>query len=77
MKTQTVRLIDMFILGPFMIYAGMQMRKDWMQVAMIIGGAATIVYNAQNFYQYERGPYIPHLHTTECPTGYTTQPECL
>ncbi len=77
MKTQNVRLVDVFILGPFMIWAGMQLRDDWAKVAMIAAGAATMAYNWQNYEHYEKGGYVPHLHTSECPTGYITQPECL
>lgn len=76
MKTQNVRLVDVFILGPFMIWAGTQLREPWARYGMIAAGTATIVYNWQNYRQYETGPYIPHLHTADCPTGYTTGIKC-
>lgn len=69
MKTQTVRLIDVFVLGPFMIWAGMQLREPWARAAMIAAGGATMAYNWQN---YRQGGYMPHLHTPECPAGYPT-----
>ena len=68
-KTQAIRLVDVFVLGPFMIWAGMQLREPWARVAMIAAGGATIAYNWQN---YQRGGHTPHLHTAECPTGYVT-----
>lgn len=76
MKTQDVRLVDVFILGPFMIYAGTQLENEWLKTGMIVAGAMTIAYNWQNWRHYERGPYIPHVHTAECPSGYVTGIEC-
>jgi hypothetical protein len=73
MKTQTVRLFDVFILGPFMIWAGTQLKNDIARTAMIAAGAGTIVYNWQN---YRKGGYVPHLHTADCPTGYVTGVQC-
>jgi hypothetical protein len=73
MKAQNVRLFDVFILGPFMIWAGMQLKDDWAKAAMIAAGAGTIVYNGQN---YLRGGYTPHLHTDDCPTGFITEGNC-
>ena len=49
MKTQQVRLIDVFVLGPFMIWAGMQLRHPLASAAMIAAGGATIAYNWQNY----------------------------
>lgn len=73
MKTQDVRLIDVLVLGPFMIYAGLKLKDPWMRTAMIAAGGATIAYNWQN---YRRGGYTPHVHTADCPTGRVTAPEC-
>ena len=53
MKTQTIRLIDVFLLGPFMIWAGTQLKGDITKTAMIGAGVATILYNARN-YQIEK-----------------------
>ena len=54
MKTQTVRLIDVFFLGPFMIWAGMQLKNDLAQIAMITSGLATMYYNGNNYLIVER-----------------------
>lgn len=51
MKTQDIRLIDVFVLGPFMIWAGTQLKSDAAKVAMIAAGAATIGYNWANYQQ--------------------------
>ena len=43
---QGIRLIDVFVLGPFMVYAGIKSRiPNWMRAAMIVSGALTIIFN--------------------------------
>lgn len=56
MKTQRIRLLDVFVLGPLMIRSGWITRKQspLTSVAMLIGGTATIVYNWQNYRDVER-----------------------
>ena len=56
-KTQDVRLIDVFLLGPFMIWAGMQLKNDLAKLAMIGSGVATIYYNGQNFLEVRENEY--------------------
>jgi len=53
MKSQTIRLIDVFLLGPLMVQSGMKQSKNLAGKAMIVFGIATIIYNWQN-YQTER-----------------------
>jgi hypothetical protein len=48
-KSQKVRLIDVLLLGPFMIYAGSKLPSRAMQAAMIMAGILTITYNANNY----------------------------
>ena len=49
MKTQTVRLFDVFLYGPFLIYtAGLQ--KDRIaKVGLFALGVGTIIYNGRNY----------------------------
>jgi len=49
MKTQTVRLIDVFVLGPFMMWAGTQLENDTAKAAMVFAGIATMSYNWANY----------------------------
>jgi hypothetical protein len=51
MKSQQVRLIDVFLLGPFMIWAGATQRQlpPWAKALLVVSGAATVVYNARNY----------------------------
>ena len=53
-KTQNVRLVDVFLLGPFMIWAGLQLENDIARVAMIGSGIATIAYNGNNYLRIQR-----------------------
>ena len=51
-KSQGIRLIDVFLLGPFMIWIGVVRGSvpEWASVLMIISGVFTVVYNARNYY---------------------------
>ena len=53
MKTQTVRLIDVFALGPFMILMAAKARglSPVEQALLGFSGLATIVYNGANYLQ--------------------------
>lgn len=48
-KTQFVRWIDVAVLGPFLIYAGLNQQTWYFRVGLIVAGYATLVYNARNF----------------------------
>lgn len=52
MKTQTVRLVDVFFLGPVMMFGGVklsEMRHPILGVTLLLGGAATVIYNWKNY----------------------------
>jgi len=49
-KTQAVRLADVLLVGPFMIWFGGQARApDWAKQSMIGLGILTILYNGSNY----------------------------
>lgn len=48
-KSQTVRLIDIIFLGPYMIYAGTKLPTTAMKTIMIVSGILTITYNFNNY----------------------------
>ena len=50
-KSQPIRLIDVFFLGPFMMYYGYKMKNEYKNSAnlMILFGLLTILYNGYNF----------------------------
>ena len=49
MKTQQVRLIDVFLLGPFLIWTGTRARTSTERTVLILSGAATVLYNWRNY----------------------------
>lgn len=49
-KTQYVRLIDIFIYGPFFIWLGFKRtKKEWERILLYFIGATTITYNLKNY----------------------------
>jgi hypothetical protein len=56
MKPDAVRLIDVFALGPLMVWGGIQSAKSnrFLGVILAAGGALTIVYNGKNWLESQR-----------------------
>ena len=54
-KAQTVRLYDVFLLGPFMMWAATQTKPlpRWAKATLFISGVATVVYNLHNYGRVE------------------------
>ena len=51
-KSQPVRLVDVFLLGPFMVWAGIQGKLPRpARFVLIAAGAATVVFNGLNWLQ--------------------------
>jgi hypothetical protein len=49
-KSQTIRLIDVFVIAPICIYAGTQKSLPiWLRYSLIGIGAATAYYNGKNY----------------------------
>jgi hypothetical protein len=50
-KTQGVRLVDVFLLGPLMIYSASQLpqRNKAARAALLFFGVTTVLYNLHNF----------------------------
>lgn len=46
---QNIRLIDVFLLGPFMIFFALSKVSDNMRLVMVLSGVLTIAYNFMNF----------------------------
>lgn len=53
-KSQTIRLVDVFLIGSILIYAGTQKKLAPELNALLIGiGVATIFYNGKNYLDNE------------------------
>lgn len=51
-KSQEIRLLDVFVIGPVILYAGVQYKDklpQWLSVSLIAIGVSTIVYNGRNY----------------------------
>tara|TARA_R110000824_G_scaffold78967_1_gene199095 strand:- start:183 stop:386 length:204 start_codon:yes stop_codon:yes gene_type:complete len=50
-KTQSVRLADVFFIGPVMIYAAGKLPEREKTLGVVLGllGIATVLYNARNY----------------------------
>lgn len=58
------RLVDVFLLGPFQIWVGLQIRRPLYRILMILIGTMNILYNGHNYWCLEQQqfclPYIPY-----------------
>lgn len=62
MKTQGIRLVDVFLLGPAMIWIGATHKEQpFAGMLLALSGIATIVYNGENYLrkEYERTKATP------------------
>ena len=52
-KAQTVRVADVVLIGPLMIWGGIQTtpKRPWPGIALTLFGVSTIVFNAVNYYR--------------------------
>ena len=48
-KSQFVRLGDVFVFGPFLIWASTRTDNDIAKIGLILFGASTMAYNARNW----------------------------
>jgi len=50
-KTQNIRLVDIFILAPFMIYFGLKAKgvSKTEKALMLVSGIGTALYNGNNY----------------------------
>ena len=53
-KSQVIRLGDVLLYGPLLIYISTQVDKLWIKIVLLFIGSTTITYNFVNFIQ----PYI-------------------
>ncbi len=48
-KTQWVRLLDVFVYGPFLLYLAFKSEIWYEQLFLLFLGATTITYNTRNY----------------------------
>jgi hypothetical protein len=55
LNVQDIRLIDVFVIGPFLMYVGMKKELSLPVRLTLLGfGAATIIYNGSNYLKNKR-----------------------
>jgi len=55
LNVQDIRLIDVFVIGPFLMYVGMKKELSLPVRLTLLGfGAATIIYNGNNYLKNKR-----------------------
>ena len=52
-KIQPTRIVDVFLLGPYMVWFGLSDKDLWigLRIASVVGGVATIANAANNFWK--------------------------
>lgn len=56
-KSQNIRLIDVFVIAPILIYGGIQYRKfipTWLSLSLVVIGGCTLYYNAKNYLETKK-----------------------
>lgn len=54
-KAQGIRLGDIFIFGPLMIYSAFGRNPpEWLKASMLVIGVGTIIYNTMNYAEIEK-----------------------
>ena len=53
-KSQAIRLVDVFLLGPFMVWAAFSQMRGLPGAVMAAAGVATIIFNGRNYLEVER-----------------------
>ncbi len=55
-KSQAVRLVDIFFLGPFMIYVAAKRLRGPERAILLTSGVLTILYNGRNYLDNQNRP---------------------
>lgn len=54
MKSQGVRLLDVFVLGPYMMWKASQLPEPPARLVLALVGIGTILYNGRNYLRRAR-----------------------
>lgn len=63
-KAQWIRILDVFLFGPVMIYGAYAARdlSPALRLALGVIGAGTIVYNGYNYWRIEQAKQLPLMN---------------
>jgi hypothetical protein len=69
-KGQMIRLLDVFVIGPLMIWAGYRLRDENLGILLMAAGAGTILLNYTNYVELQKKQEAGEkLLTEELPGG--------
>ena len=56
-KAQLVRVADVFLIGPLMMYGGIKGEnlETWARLGLLVFGAGTVAFNGINYVRFEKG----------------------
>lgn len=63
-KSQIVRLIDIFIYGPFLVWVAIYIENIWLKILLLFLGATTISYNFRNYLLYNDNSFVKNSSVT-------------
>jgi len=67
-KAQSVRVADVWVFGPLMIYSALgKSTPTWVRVGMLIIGIGTIAYNLHNYFAIERASQLSGINPNLTP----------
>ena len=71
-KTQDIRLLDIFVLGPAIMYAGLAKKPPViLSIFMVLTGIGTIAYNSYNYFRQQRRRELARQQLRKRPIGRT------
>jgi len=54
LHVQNVRLLDVFVVAPFLIYTStLRGNPNWVRLSLFLLGGATLIYNGHNYLKYK------------------------
>ena len=57
-KTQLIRIVDVLLYGPFLIWLGYRENKKWIKLCLYFLGATTMTYNLKNYIAQSSQTYM-------------------
>lgn len=67
-KAQSVRMADVWVFGPLMIYSALgKSTPTWVRAGMLIVGIGTIAYNLYNYFAIERRAQLSGINPNLTP----------
>ena len=53
-KSQFVRLVDVFVYGPFLMWLSLRVKEPLISIVLLFMGTTTVSYNLKNYIHYRQ-----------------------